>query len=225
MLLSKLILTLFTTLLLSLFLRTSALVESRKVYLTKHLRLVGCKLLFAFQGKDRAGSSSRLLSCRLALCHLSLFFLLAYRLSYFCLRLLSNGFCWLLLHFFHYRSYLYRLFLLLRSVIYWLRTDGSSLCHLRSLCCLRSSRLSNRCLADTIQVNLSQWLVLLLATRLKDALGTVFLRLWCTLLLFGLLSEELFGLVANFLILTKGIAERLILLVAQLKVQFGLHLP
>ena len=183
MLLGKLVLTLLTALLLGLLLRTSALIKGRKVYLSEHLRLIGGKLLLALQCEDRIGCSwlscYRLtgslffLSFRLAFLHLRLTFLsfwLVDRLDFHLFRLIFRLNFWLLgnrlyirlLSFFYYRSCLNRLFLLLRSIVYWRRTDGSSLCFLR-LCLFRSSRLSSICLADLVQVNLAQRLKLLLA--------------------------------------------------------------
>ncbi len=183
MLLGKLVLTLLTALLLGLLLRTSALIKGRKVYLSEHLRLIGSKLLLALQCEDRIGCSwlscYRLTGClfflsfRLAFLHLRLTFLsfwlvdwldfhlfrLIFRLNFW---LLGNRLYIRLLSFFYYRSCLNRLFLLLRSIVYWRRTDGSSLFFLR-LCLFRSSRLSSICLADLVQVNLAQRLKLLLA--------------------------------------------------------------
>ncbi len=183
MLLGKLVLTFLTALLLGLLLRASALIKGRKVYLSKHLRLIGSKLLLALQCEDRIGcswlscywltGSLFFLSFRLAFLHLRLTFLgfrLVDRLDFHLFRLLLSLYFWLLgnrlyirlLSFFYYRSCLNRLFLLLRSIVYWRRTDGSSLCFLR-LCLFRSSRLSSICLADLVQVNLAQRLKLLLA--------------------------------------------------------------
>ena len=110
----------------------------------------------------------------------------------------------------------------LRSISNRRRADGSRLLS-RRLTILRSSRLSSR-FSDAIQVYLTQWFKLLFTIRHLGILLTVFLLLWNTFLIFCFLGEKLFRLVTDLLVLTEGIGQSLILLIAKLEAWFCLDL-
>ena len=111
----------------------------------------------------------------------------------------------------------------LRSGLFLGLADGSSL-WLRFLLNFCSTRRLCHRLANAVEVNLSQWLVLLLRGRLEQALCPVVLSFRSTFLVLSLFLEQSLRLVSHGGILLERLNERRILRIADLRCQFKLLL-